>query len=330
MKSISKQTYRDANYLIKVLSKEKKEFCKVSYILIHSTNLIKKKINKLQDQIIGEYNSGKTIIELVAKYNQDLNPTGELDWFGTKTMLREFEKAVWNEPINAVIKVNIPSRDWHYVVFKAHENVEVNVANCARVKICHTGCSAPHSLDMEIPERKIRETKAGFPGGDCEFNLSLKMDQRLLELKNENASSDTIILYRHWTGTNGERGYASFIKMDNGTYHEKDLTYTNSTSKLGESEWHVLSGTNNPISSFATIGPQASDSLAAPEFQISHNGLHTVQVFANNTLIYCDEVRELRLQENPDVSRIEFIKTLRDLYKFSAMSIGKKRKNKNR
>ncbi len=162
---------------------------------------------------------------------------------------------------------------------------------------------------------------------DCGFNLHLKMDKRLLELKSENSSSDTIILYRHWTGTNGERGYSRIIKKENGIYHRKDLLFTNQSSKLTESEWIVLNLTDNPITHFTSIDPQKSDSLKKPEIQMSHDGLHTVQVFSNNKLIYCDQIWELEVLENDGVSRIDFIKTLRDLSEFRPMILGTKRKN---
>jgi TonB family protein len=162
----------DYNYLLKVLSKETREFCKVSYIQVNSsdhrmdsTKLSNEEINTLQDKIISEYESGQTIADLAKKYTKNYNLTGELPRFDN-IMLTALEKEVFNEPINSVIKVNLSRMNLHFVVFKTHANLEAEVANCVRVRLCPNGCRDPYPTNWEIPEPKIREKKAAFPGGE--------------------------------------------------------------------------------------------------------------------------------------------------------------------
>lgn len=146
-------------YLLKVIEKEKMEFCKLKYILINPSELTIAEINQLQDEIISEFNSGKTSDELVQKHQRDGHSTVELDWFTKETMASEFEEAVWERSANEAFKLNMPERDWYYVVFKTHANVEAEVAHCVKVKICQVGCP---NID---PRMEMPEISAEFPGG---------------------------------------------------------------------------------------------------------------------------------------------------------------------
>lgn len=145
------------DYLLKSLREEKKEFCKVNYVLINGTKLSSIEISELQDQIIDEYNAGKTVDELIEKYNRLGHTSNVLDWFNKETMSADFENAVWNLKENEVLKLSIPNKNWHYVVFKTEENKIADVAYCVRIEVCQVGCPNP---EMEMPE-----FLAEFPGG---------------------------------------------------------------------------------------------------------------------------------------------------------------------
>ena len=186
------------NYMLKVINKESKEFCKLKYILINNPSLDSNGINQLQEEIIHEYNSGKTAQELIDKYHQLGNPTGDLDWFNKDLISPEFEREVWDLEVNAAVKVNIPNKEWFYVVFKTHSNIVTDVANCVKIKVCNVGCK---EADMEMPE-----ILAEFPGGSeamKQFILNeVQYPKVALDNKTEGRVTVSFIVERNGTISN--------------------------------------------------------------------------------------------------------------------------------
>ncbi|MGB6037593.1 MAG: hypothetical protein WBG42_15065 [Cryomorphaceae bacterium] len=147
---------------------------------------------------------------------------------------------------------------------------------------------------------------------DCDFNLHLNIDARLLEIKDSLGATDTLILYRHWTHTNGEHGYARIYEKRNGFVFRKDLNFDNSSQLLSESDWNKVEMQNLILSSLRTTISRAKDILSPSSISASHDGLHTVQVYYKDTLIYCDELSNLEIQANENLPRSKFINELRD------------------
>ncbi|MFT5779878.1 MAG: hypothetical protein ACI837_002837 [Crocinitomicaceae bacterium] len=146
------------HYLAKVILKKEQEFCKLKYILVQRNSMDSEELDVLQNEIISKHESGSSIQDLVDEYNQDGNPTGELGWFPKGMTVPDFENAVWARKKNDVFKVNIPSKNWYYVVFKTHENERFEVSSCAVVTICKNGC--------EDQEQDDFDHEAYFPGGE--------------------------------------------------------------------------------------------------------------------------------------------------------------------
>lgn len=147
---------------------------------------------------------------------------------------------------------------------------------------------------------------------DCDFNLHLNMDARLFKIKDSLGTTDTLILYRHWTHTNGEHGYARIYEKRNGFVFRKDLNFDNSSQSLSESDWNKLEIQNLVLPLLRTTISRAKDTLSPSSISPSHDGLHTVQVYFKDTLIYCDELSNIEIRANENLPRSKFINGLRD------------------
>jgi hypothetical protein len=174
------------HFLAKVIKKEKQEFCRLSYILVQRKSMSSKELDKLQNEIISKYDRGSTILELVTEYNQDGNSTGELDWFSKGMMVPEFEKEVWNKDKGEVFKVNIPDRNWYYVVFKTHSNQTFDVSKCVKITICKNGCA-----DQEHAEH---DREASFPGGKEALSKFIKENYKPVKVKINNNKIENILI----------------------------------------------------------------------------------------------------------------------------------------
>lgn len=111
--------YLDGNCKIKY----QKEF-RVSYIFLSSKGSSLEEIDALRNKIINLYNDGTPFSELAKKHSIDFNPKtkGDLGWFLEGRMYPEFENAVKRHKKGDIFTVDIPSRNWYYVVLKTHED----------------------------------------------------------------------------------------------------------------------------------------------------------------------------------------------------------------
>ena len=174
------------HYILKLLKREKREFCKLKYILINSTNLNLDEINQIQDQIITEHQSGKSVPELLEKFSQLGHTSSDLDWFERETLSADFENAVWDLEASDTKKLSIPSKGWHYVIFKTDSNILADVAECIKINVCHVGCVDPQ---MEMPE-----VNAEFPGGQEAMHLFIRNEFKYPESARKNKIEGQVIL----------------------------------------------------------------------------------------------------------------------------------------
>lgn len=119
----------------KVIEKGEEEACKVNYIYLNGKKHNKKEIEEIRKQIIDQYNSGTSFIELVKEYNEDGNPTGELDWFYKGMMDDDFDEAVRKRNANEIFIVDVTKNYWFYVVLKTEGNKMFECSYSIGIKI---------------------------------------------------------------------------------------------------------------------------------------------------------------------------------------------------
>ncbi len=98
------------------------EVCKVSYIYLDGRKHNLSEISEIRKRIIDQYTQGASFTELVNKYNEDGNPTGELNWFYKGMMVEDFDRAVRLRNAGEIFTVDVPENSWYYVVLKSEDN----------------------------------------------------------------------------------------------------------------------------------------------------------------------------------------------------------------
>jgi len=119
----------------KVIAKGNEEVCKAMYIYLNGKKHTMTEIQKLREEIINKYNNGTPFLELVKMYNEDGNPTGELNWFYRGMMTEEFDTAVRKQKAGKIFIVDVPINDWFYVVLKSEENKTLECTYSIGIKV---------------------------------------------------------------------------------------------------------------------------------------------------------------------------------------------------
>lgn len=102
---------------------KKKEF-RVSIIFLDGANVTLNQINLFRNGILKDYEDGIPFNELAKSFSMDSSyeDGGDLGWFPQGRMYPEFENAVRNHKKGEIFTVDIPSKQWYYVVLKTHED----------------------------------------------------------------------------------------------------------------------------------------------------------------------------------------------------------------
>ncbi len=153
---------------------------------------------------------------------------------------------------------------------------------------------------------------------ECSLDSNLEIDRRLLQIRTEINTNDTLILYRHLSHKHGMVAYGKVVwKKEDGLYIKR-LSQKNENEELKEFGWVKQRGPEAPLLFFNAIGhsKQESDTIS---WIISHDDLHTVLVYSQDSLIYCDMASEDPYFENIDFPRMQFIGSLRDRHPFIAL-----------
>ena len=110
-----------------ILESYKVPFYRVSYIYLDGKRLKLDKIKKIQMKVISDFKNGISFTELNKKYSMDGNVSkgGDLGWFTENQMVKEFENGIKDKHKGDIFIVDIPSRDWFYVVLKTYSNKEM-------------------------------------------------------------------------------------------------------------------------------------------------------------------------------------------------------------
>jgi hypothetical protein len=113
--------YKDLSKAIKVVP------CKsmrVSYVYLDGSKLTLDKINDLRESIIVDYKKGKPFAELANRYTMDISKDGDLGWFDEGMMVKVFEDEVKKHQKGDIFTIDIPDRNWYYVVLKTFDEIK--------------------------------------------------------------------------------------------------------------------------------------------------------------------------------------------------------------
>ena len=109
-------------FALKVLAERQEELCKVKYIYLDGSQFSASQIDSLRTLIIARYNKGEDFESLVKSYTMDGNPTGDLGWFSKGMMVEAFDSAVRSRKKGDLFAVDVPEKNWYYVVLKTYDN----------------------------------------------------------------------------------------------------------------------------------------------------------------------------------------------------------------
>jgi len=121
---ISQTGEQQESILYKLISTDSVKRFRVSYIYLDGKKLSKPAIDSLRTRIIQQFNEGVPFAELAAQYSMDGNRSngGDLGWFVEKEMVPEFENAVKQHQKGDIFTLDIPERNWYYVVYKTYDD----------------------------------------------------------------------------------------------------------------------------------------------------------------------------------------------------------------
>jgi len=132
--TLHKQYFNDKKFILKVVEIKDVELCKVRYIYLNGKKYSKKQIDSIRKVILEKYKKGDKFISLANKYAMDGNKTGDLMWFYKGQMVDKFDKGVRHRKKGEIFTVDVPERDWYYVVLKTHKNKKAKLAISIKVE----------------------------------------------------------------------------------------------------------------------------------------------------------------------------------------------------
>ena len=94
------------------------------YIFLDGSTYTKPEIDSLKKLIVQKASSGTPFEALSDQYTMDGNKTrGDTDWFFGEYMFpKEFQDAVQQHKLGDIFFVDIPEKQWHYIVKKTHND----------------------------------------------------------------------------------------------------------------------------------------------------------------------------------------------------------------
>ncbi|GGD07813.1 peptidylprolyl isomerase [Hyunsoonleella pacifica] len=116
--------------LYKIIEKNTNAYYRVAYIFLDGNAYSLESINKLREILIKKYNNGIPFSALANQYSMDQNRKkgGDTGWFTVGSMPTELEDAIIsdNHALEDVYIVDIPSKQWYYLVFQSHEPKDIS------------------------------------------------------------------------------------------------------------------------------------------------------------------------------------------------------------
>ena len=95
---------------------------RASYIFIDGSEFSGTQLDSLKKVIVKRANDGESFAALSDHYGMDGNSTrGDTEWFpGRYTFPQEFQDAVRQHKVGDIFFVDLPDKQWHYIVKKTH------------------------------------------------------------------------------------------------------------------------------------------------------------------------------------------------------------------
>ncbi|WP_372755124.1 peptidylprolyl isomerase [Mariniflexile sp.] len=116
--------------IYKVVEKTKTTYYRASYIYLDGSKYNMSDLNTLRTNLINEYKNGAPFDYLANRYSMDENANkgGDLGWFTQGDLYPSFENEIINSNhgINTIFTVDVPEKNWYYVVLKTHEPKDIS------------------------------------------------------------------------------------------------------------------------------------------------------------------------------------------------------------
>lgn len=97
---------------------------RANYIFLDGSSLSPSQVDSTKKLIVDKSNAGASFDQLSDQYTMDGNTThGDTGWFfGEEMMPKEFQDAVKNHKLGEIFFVDVPERQWHYIVKKTYDD----------------------------------------------------------------------------------------------------------------------------------------------------------------------------------------------------------------
>ena len=97
---------------------------RASYIFLDGSSLSKSEIDSLKKVITKKHADGASFEKLSDEYTMDGNNTrGDTGWFfGEETVPKELQEAVKDHKLGEIFYVDVPDRQWNYIVKKTYDD----------------------------------------------------------------------------------------------------------------------------------------------------------------------------------------------------------------
>jgi parvulin-like peptidyl-prolyl isomerase len=108
----------------KVLEATESVQYRASYIFLDGSSLSKSEVDSLKKVITRKNSEGASFEQLSDQYTMDGNNTkGDTGWFfGEETVPKELQEGVKDHKLGEVFFVDVPERQWHYIVKKTYDD----------------------------------------------------------------------------------------------------------------------------------------------------------------------------------------------------------------
>jgi len=129
------EVFKTGSYSCKIVEKKKALLFRASYIYLDASKLSMKKIDSIRNVILEKFKNGIPFNDLFKEYNMDGNTnSADLGYFEEGVMASQFESAVRSRKKGEIFKVDVPDKNWYYIVYKTHDNIFTPVIRLLRVE----------------------------------------------------------------------------------------------------------------------------------------------------------------------------------------------------
>lgn len=97
---------------------------RAQYIFLDGGSLSPSEVEALRKKIVDQANAGTSWDKLSDEYTMDGNTSkGDTDWFYGELMFpKEFQEAVAKHKKGEIFFVDVPEKQWHYIIRKSHDD----------------------------------------------------------------------------------------------------------------------------------------------------------------------------------------------------------------